>query len=145
VQLGVAAISVRRVLLGAFVAGTVMNVLDAVTNGLLVRSELAANSVRLGLDPAAAETPAGLVILAGLDYVLGAALVYVYAAMRPRFGPGPATALRGAAALYVATMVIVVGFALMGVVTASMLWKMSLAGVVTMAAGGLAGAAVYKE
>ena len=140
-----ARINIRRVLIGGVVAGVVMNVMDAVTNGVLMLAEWRANSTRLGLDPAAAEGVANLVILAAVDVLFGIVLVWLYAAMQPRYGATVRTALLAAAAMFVATMGIIIGFVLMGVLTPWLLVQMAIAGAVTLAAGAVAGARFYRD
>ncbi len=133
----------RRLVIAGVAAGMVMNVMDAVTNGVLMLAEFQRNSIRLGLSPTAAETPAAIVILGGVDIVWGLALVWLYDAMIPRYGPGMRTALKAAVVLYLGTLGVIVGFALMGVLDGSMLAKMATAGAATLAAGAVTGARVY--
>jgi hypothetical protein len=139
------AINWRRVAIGAAAAGVLMNVMDAVTNGLLMFNDFQANSRRLGLDPAAAIAPAAVFTWIALDFVFGWILVWMYAAMRPRYGPGVATALRSATAMYVPTTSIIAGFAIQGFLTPRLFAGMALAGALTLAAGALIGGWLYRE
>ena len=135
----------RGLLLGAFASGIVMNVLDGLTNGILFVNEFRANSIRLGLDPAAAESSLGIVTWVSLDFLFGLVLVWLYAAMRPTYGAGPLTALRAAAAVYLPTTGIILGFGVLGILTGSLLVKMSISGAIVLAAGALVGWWFYRE
>ena len=48
----------------------------------------------LGIDMEAAESPGMMVMFLAWGFFYGVIAVWVYAAIRPRFGPGPRTALR---------------------------------------------------
>lgn len=133
----------RRLVIGGVAAGLLMNVLDAITNGVLMFSELEANARRLGLDPRAPETPLGIATLAAIDVVYGLVIVWLYAVLAARYGPGWKPALASAAVVFVSTMGILVGFMLMRVLTPWLLVQMGAAGAVTLAAGALVGARVY--
>ena len=142
--LGVPGINRRRVVFGGIAAGIVMNILDAVTNGVLMLSELQANAVRLGLDPRAPETPFGILILGATDFVYGLVMVWLYAVLATRYGLGWRSALVSAGVVFLSTIGILAGFALMRVLTPWLLLQMSVAGAVTLAAGALVGARVYR-
>ena len=135
----------RRVAVGGVAAGVVMNAMDALTNGVLLFDDYRANSARLGLSIEAMRSASGIVTIVALDFVYGVVLVWLYAAMLPRFGRSIGTAVRAAIAFYLATMGIVVGFALMGVLTRTLFVDMAIAGLVTTVAGSLVGCHFYKE
>jgi hypothetical protein len=135
----------KGIVFGGIAAGIVMNVMDGVTNGILMFDEFRANTTRLGLSPAAATSPLGLATWVSLDFLFGIILVWLYAAMRPRYGPGPATALRSALAVYLPTTGIIAGFTVLGFLTGPLLIKMAFAGALTLAAGALLGARLYRE
>jgi hypothetical protein len=100
---------------------------------------------RLGLDPAAMMTMAAAVPWIVVDLVLGLALVFTYAAMRPRFGPGPKTAVISALVLGVAISAVVGGFSSMGLMSMSALARGFLASQINMTIATVAGAALYSE
>jgi len=141
----VPAIDLRRLVLGGLAAGVLMNVFDAVTNGILMWSELSANAIRLGLDPRAPATPFGIVILGAVDVVYGLVMVWLYAVLAGRYGPGWRAALLSAGVVFASTMGILLGFMLMRVLTPRLLMQMGAAGAVTLAAGALVGARVYRQ
>lgn len=135
----------RRVAVGGVAAGVVMNAMDALTNGVLLFDDYRANSARLGLSIDAMRSASSIVTIVALDFVYGVVLVWLYAAMLPRFGRSIGTAVRAALAFYLATMGIVVGFALMGVLTRELFAYSAVAGLVTTLAGAILGSRFYKE
>lgn len=83
-------INFARVLLGGLVAGLVMNIGEFVVNDLILGAEMKAFFARLNLPEPGGSFIAVAVIL---TFVMGVVLVWLYAAMRPRCGPGPKTAI----------------------------------------------------
>ncbi len=83
-------INVGRVLLGGLVAGVVLNIGEAILNGVLLAEAAKADLDRLHLPD-----PGGTFIVRAvtITFLLGIVLVYLYAAIRPRFGPGVKTAI----------------------------------------------------
>jgi len=81
-------INLRRVVLSGVLAGVALNVIDFVLYGHVFTTTFPIPAGTTGLF--------GIGLLRWfimLDIVWGIALVYVYAAIRPRFGPGPRTAV----------------------------------------------------
>ena len=138
-------INVGRVLLGGLVAGVVGNALDFVNNTYLLASDMAINAQRLNLDPALMASTGVAVSWIVADFLFGFLLVFAYAAMRPRFGPGPKTAIVSSVTLYLAVTVVLYGFMRTGFFTELLFLKASLYALVISIISGLAGAAVYKE
>ena len=138
-------INVGRVLLGGLVAGVVGNALDFVNNTYLLASDMAVNAQRLNLDPALLTSTGVAVSWIVVDFLFGFLLVFAYAAMRPRFGPGPKTAIVSSVTLYLAVTVVLYGFMRTGFFTELLFLKASLYALVISILSGLAGAAVYKE
>jgi len=138
-------INAGKVVLGGLVAGLVFNVLDFVNNGFVMKEDFAANSTRLGLDPAAAETPAAIATWVAIDFLLGILVVWTYAGMRPRFGPGPKTAVLAGLVPFLGISLILYGLTSMGMMTTALYWKATVIQAIIAALGSVAGAAVYKE
>jgi hypothetical protein len=139
------AINWRRVIAGGVAAGVVMNLMDGLTNGVLLLSAYQANSARLGLDPKSMVSVAGASIFIATDFVFGILLVWLYATMSAQYGSGAATAIRAAVGMYLATMGVIIGFAVMGVLTLFLVSQMAIAGLVTLIVGALAGSWVYRR
>lgn len=84
-------INLQKVLIGGVIAGVVLNVVDFVLYGVVLKDQMAAAMTALGKQPM---TNAQMPWFIFLDFVAGVFLVWLYAAVRPRFGAGPATAVK---------------------------------------------------
>jgi hypothetical protein len=138
-------INAGKVLTGGLLAGVVLNVLDFANNALIVGEDFKANNTRLGLDPAAVESTAGIATWIVVDFLLGILIVWTYAAIRPRFGPGPKTAIIAGLVAYFAILFIMFGLAMGGLFPMALFAKMAVAGVIFNSVAGVAGAWAYKE
>lgn len=84
-------INLGRVALGGLLAGVVLNVLEFVLNEPILGDQWAAAMESLGrVAPEGAGAMIGYIIW---NFLMGIALVWFYAAVRPRFRPGPKTAV----------------------------------------------------
>jgi hypothetical protein len=90
-------INVTRVILGGIVAGLVVNVGEFLLNGVFLADYYAEMGGRLGLP--AMDTPV-FVTFVILSLLLGTVAVWLYAAARPRLGPGVATAVKVGVAVW---------------------------------------------
>src|SRR3989441_11726083 len=88
-------INMQKVLIGGLIAGVVLNIVDYVLYGVVLKAQMAAAMQALGKPPIAGNTILWFVFL---DFVVGVFLVWLYAAIRPRYGAGPATAVHGGVA-----------------------------------------------
>jgi len=77
-----------RVVLGGLLAGVVLNVFDWAQYGVLMAKDYAAAMQALG-KPGSMDNLIPWFVF--LDFVSGIALLWVYAAIRPRFGAGAQT------------------------------------------------------
>jgi hypothetical protein len=140
-----ASINVGRVVAGGLVAGVVANAIDFVTNTYVLASDWAAFAPTRNLDPAALTSGPVAATWITVDFILGLMLVWTYAAMRPRFGAGPKTAIFAGLLLYLAVTVVLFGFSQMGLMSTALFVKGSVCAIISTLAASLAGAAVYKE
>jgi hypothetical protein len=143
----VSKINVWRVIGGGLLAGLVMNVVDAVYNGALLgawwQSEGHALSPALMARPGlVAESTAGWVLV---DFQIGILTVWLYAAIRPRFGPGARTAIVAGFATWLIAHVFFASYAFNGLYSWSLVGAASVGALVGALAGGLAGGWFYKE
>jgi len=138
-------INTGKVIVGGLVAGVVFNVLDILNGMLIMAEDFKANAVRLGLDPAAGESSAAIATWVVIDFLAGILVVWTYAAMRPRFGPGPKTAAYAGLVIWVSVNLIMFGLTTTGMMTMATVVKMALIQLVITMAGSITGAAVYKE
>src|SRR5215472_12200620 len=88
-----------RVLLGGMLAGVVINVVEYVTNGLVLKQAWAQAMQALGKP---SELSGAAILTFNIwGFLLGIAAVWLYAAIRPRYGQGVGTATRAALAAWV--------------------------------------------
>ena len=136
-------INFGRVLLGGLVAGLVLNIGEWVLNGYVLHKEMDDFLKRCGF---AQPGNKFLVIAVAITFVLGIVIVLGYAAIRPRFGPGPKTAIiAGLFAWFGVVLyqnVIAGGLGMVPVNTIAMVlgWE-----IVEYLLAALVGAALYKE
>ena len=137
-------INMGRVIIGGLVAGVVINMFEGVLNGLVLADRWSAYMQSLGKAPAFATGQ-----LVGFDvigFVLGILTVRLYAAIRPRFGSGPRTAVRAGLIIWaVGTLVPGVTNVITGLAPANLTYIGIAVGIVEYVLAGLAGAALYKE
>jgi len=136
-------INLGRVILGGIVAGFIINLFEYVLNGIVLAGQwtdlmTSLNRPQLGMNE--------IVVFNIMSFVLGLAAVWTYAAIRPRFGAGPKTAV------YAALLIWVVGYALAdaqsfvsGIFTSSILVALVGVGLVEIVVATVAGAFFYKE
>lgn len=136
-------INLVRVLLGGIVAGIVANAGDFVAQNYLLASDGEELAQRLNLDPAKLQASATTWMV--VDLIYGILLVFAYAAMRPRFGPGPRTAVISTLTVYLAITVILAGFLSMGMFVPDAFMRSAGVQLIIALGAGIAGAAVYKE
>lgn len=136
-------INAGRVVTGGLVAGLIINVGEAVLNLGVIAEQSTAAMEALGL-PAVSGAAAMVFVVFG--FLLGIALIWLYAAIRPRFGPGPRTALVAAVTLWALAFLwpaVVQGtldLAPAGLLIISATWQL-----VETVIAALVGAAVYQE
>ena len=83
-------ISWTRLLIGGLVAGVVVNILWYATWALLAR-RMVSDALQAVGHPLV-ESAGGRIIMIVLGFLIGIVAIWLYAAIRPRFGPGPRTA-----------------------------------------------------
>jgi hypothetical protein len=87
------AINWKKILAGGILAGVVLTILNALAQfALMGRIQQEMNNWIPGSTRQMTTSIAVVAVGLILKFVLGIALVWLYAAIRPRFGPGPRTA-----------------------------------------------------
>ena len=83
-------INLSRAILGGLVAGVVLNIGEFLLNDVVLGAQMREFFARFRLPE-----PGGsfLAVAVLLTFVLGIVIVWIYAAVRPRLGPGPKTAI----------------------------------------------------
>ncbi|PYO97517.1 MAG: hypothetical protein DMD60_06715 [Gemmatimonadetes bacterium] len=133
-----------RVVSGGLLAGVVLNVVDYVFYGVMMKQDLAAAMQALGKQPGAMDSLVPLFVT--LDFVTGIALLWVYAAIRPRFGAGVKTAvIAGVAVWFFVGLLHALGEGPMGLFPQKVYTVGTIVALVQYAVAGAVGAYVYKE
>lgn len=136
-------INTQRWLAGGVVAGIVMWLIEGGASVLYMDDmEAALAAHNLSMEMTAAVWT--LTILVSL--IAGLVLVFMYAAMRPRFGPGPRTAVIAAIALWFGGYLLsLIGYGMTGMYPGRMLAVWGTIGLAEMIIAGLLGGWVYRE
>ena len=140
-----ASINTGKVVAGGLLAGLVSNAIDFVTNTYVLAADWESLARAHNMDPAAMTSPAVAGTWIVVDFLFGILLVWTYAAMRPRLGAGPKTAILAGLVIYASATLVVFGFTMMGMLTMTLFVKGSIAAIVSTLAASVAGASIYKE
>lgn len=135
-----------RVFLGGIVAGLVINVSETLLNTVIVKNDWAEAMRALGRDPSAAMSGNAVAIWILWGFLAGIAIVWGYAAIRPRFGPGAKTAvIAGLAAWFFAGFLANLAMMNIGLFPQKLLMIGLVWGLVEFIVAAVAGAWLYKE
>ena len=136
-------INAGRVIVGGLLAGLVVNISEAVLNLLVVAQEMEDALKARNLPPLGTAPIIGFVVLA---FVLGIVTVWLYAAIRPRFGAGAGTAaIGGLAVWFFAYFYGAAALGLMELFPIKLLTVVTLWGLPEIVLASIAGAWAYKE
>lgn len=140
------AINTGKVVVGGLVAGLIMNVSGFVVQGMMLgprmMAEMAAVAPTLATRQPGGGEIAGRVLT---QFVVGIMLVWMYAAMRPRFGPGPKTAMISAFIVWIFGFLFYLDWLYAGMMTATTYAIVSVVMIVTLAVASWVGCMLYKE
>ena len=138
----------QKLVIGGLAAGLVLNVMDFLANAVIFASRMQAdaNALKPGLGDAMASMGGGqIATYVFFDFVVGFLLVWTYAAIRPRFGPGPRTAAYVAMVFFVFGLILSFGYKEIGVMSPGLWWSYSLFWLVNLLLSSFIGALVYSE
>ena len=91
-------------------------------------------------------TAATMWVHIGIRMGFGLVAMFVYVSIRPRYGPGPRSALIAAAVVYVsAYLTLIKALADFGVIHGGQVWANVVGGAVEISVATLAGARLYRE
>jgi hypothetical protein len=136
-------INVGRVVLGGLLAGLIINIGETLLNAVVLASDMEQLTQARNVPPIGGSAIAGFVTMC---FALGIGIVWLYAAIRPRFGAGVGTAVIAGVAVWLLSF----GWAILGdtlmqfiptnIMGIALVWSL-----VEVLAGAIAGAWVYKE
>jgi len=134
----------KRIVAGGVAAGALIDVVEGGLSGALFggqfRSELAARGLDLSVGPL------GAVFFTAWGFVLGFVSVWLYAAVRPRLGPGPRTAVLVALAIWLVSGVLPhLRDATLGILSLNLSLKFIALQLAWQIAATLLGAFIYRE
>ena len=136
-------INVARVILGGLVAGLVINIGETILN-LVVVGQAMEDALRARNAPAMEMGP--MMGFVAFTFVVGIATIWLYAAIRPRFGAGAKTAaIAGLAVWFFAYVSPALGMALMGLFSMKLMTATTVWGLPEIVVASVAGAWLYKE
>jgi hypothetical protein len=136
-------INLGRVVLGGLLAGLVVNVGEAILNMVVIARQVEAAMLALNVPPIGSQAITGFVTL---GFALGIAMVWVYAAIRTRFGPGVPTAiLAGVIVWFLSYAYPNAAMAIMGIFPGNVLAIGTVWGLAELVLASIAGAWVYSE
>ena len=138
-----AGINVTKVLVGGVVAGLIFNLGQTLVHAFLFAEASAALTAAMG---GAEPTTQMLVMFWALGFVIGLTMIGVYAAIRPRCGPGVGTAIgAGTIAFILAELVPSIFLIAAGIMTVGQYVPFMISTFVLLCVSAVAGAALYTE
>jgi len=137
-------INADRVIGGGIVAGILVNISETILNTVVLKHPW--EDAMKALGKPSVMTSGAMIVWILWGFIYGILCVWLYAGIRPRFGPGPATAtMAGIVAWLLAGLLPSMAMANMGILPASLL---AISGVWTLVETILVtivGAAIYRE
>jgi hypothetical protein len=136
--------NIGKIILGGIVAGIIYFAGDGVVHGALLKPHWTQVLGAIGVNPQQAlESPA---YFAPYDLLKGLLVVWLYASIRPRFGPGPKTAALAGLAVWFATIPVpMLGLLPMKFFGANFVVLWALYAIIPMVLGALVGGWIYRE
>jgi hypothetical protein len=137
-------INTGRWIAGGVVAGVIVWLLEGAASLLYMEDMEAALAAH---NLASVEMSISMVLLTVcISLISGLVLIFLYAAARPRFGPGPKTAVIAALTLWTGGMLLsILGYSMVGLYETSMLVMWGIIGLVELIVAALAGGWIYRE
>jgi hypothetical protein len=136
-------INVGRVLLGGVLAGVIVNVGETILNVVVAGKAMETALAARNLPPVGGSAIGGFI---AITFLVGIVTVWLYAAIRPRFGAGPGTAVIAALVVwFFAYFHQSAAMVLMGILPAKVMVLGTVWGLVEIVLGSIAGAAMYRE
>ncbi len=136
-------INTGRVILGGLVAGLVINIGETILNIPIIGAESDAALQAFGLEPVGG---GAIAVFVAMGFLLGLSAVWLYAAMRPRLGPGPKTAVIAGLLLWALGVLFPsIAYGMLGLFPVRLLVIATVWDLFEMPIASVAGAWLYKE
>ena len=136
-------VNLGRVILGGLLAGLVINISEFVLNIVVIGAQMEELLKARNLPPIGSSAIATFVLL---GFLLGIVTIWLYAAIRPRYGAGPGSAIMaGLIVFFLAYLYPNAGLTVTGFMTASMMLTVDAWGLVELLVAAVAGAWLYRE
>ena len=140
------AINASKVVVGGLAAGVALNIIGFLGNGMLLGKRMEAEMAATAPSLAGRGMSPGMITFAVVtQFVVGILLVWLYAAMRPRFGPGFATAAKAALVIWVCGLLFYQDWMHLGLMSGTTYLAASAIALVNLLVGAWVGGMLYKE
>src|SRR5262245_5091925 len=140
------AMNTSKVLVGGLAAGVVANIIAFVGFGLLLGQRMEAEAVAVApVLQGRGMTGGAIATNVIAQFVVGILLVWLYAAMRPRFGPGMKTATKAALVVWVCGFLFHLDWLIAGMMTSVTYAMAAAVALVQVLASAAVGGMLYRE
>jgi hypothetical protein len=142
------AINTSKVVAGGIVAGIIMTVVDMASYMFIVGDQMTAdlNAFKPGLgDMMASQGTGQMVGMVIMNLIVGMLLIWTYAGFRPRFGPGPRTAVYAALTFFAFGLIMTSNYLMMGMMGRTLWLTYGVIWLVCLIVATMAGAKIYSE
>jgi hypothetical protein len=137
-------INTSRVIFGGIVAGVIINVVEGVMNGVILQPQWSEAAKTIGR--AGTISARQIAAFNVWGFAAGIIAIWLYAAMRPRFGVGPKTALKAGAAVWLLAYAMANAMmAFLHIFPVGLLVTVTAVGLVEVLGATMAGAYFYRE
>lgn len=137
------AVNTGKVVTGGLVAGLIMNISEYVLNEPVLGAQMAAAMAERNLPPVSGSAIGVFVVM---GFLLGIFTIWLYAAIRPRYGAGAKTAVcAGLAVWFAAYLTPTVSFEVLGFMPMNLAVIAAVWGAVELMVASVAGAYFYSE
>jgi hypothetical protein len=140
------AINASKVLTGGLAAGVVANVIGYLGFGLWLGPRMETEMAAVAPALMQGEEPAGgMIAVIVVQLVVGLLLVWLYAAIRPRFGPGMKTAFYAALVVWICSFLFHLDFLFSGLMSSATYALAAIVSMVQLVAAAGVGGMLYQE
>ena len=140
------AINTSKVVVGGLAAGVAMNVIGYLGNGVLLAKRMENEMVAVAPTLAGKGMSGGIIATRVImQFVIGMLLVWLYAAMRPRFGPGMKTAAYAALVIWLCGFIFYMDWLFLGMMKPGTYVVASCVALFSLMVGAWIGGMMYKE